>query len=165
MHDLPVGAELVEEAEALIDLDAAQRALSSQADIEHVMSVAQIEHLEWVHAHPPTPGFLELLPIGKNVPVSLHRRDIGKDGGDVKHRVLGVHLQHDIELAAVPAVEPLLNPHSIEDFWGNCLSDASSIPPSRERAVIVVTPKRPLESPVAPFRAKRQRRNARGDSV
>jgi hypothetical protein len=35
---------------------------------------------------------------------------------DVEHCVVGVHLQHGLELVAVPAIEPFLDPQPIEDL-------------------------------------------------
>jgi hypothetical protein len=59
-----------------------------------------------------------------------HRLDIGEDGRDIEHRVLRVHLQHEVELIAVPAVEPLLDAQPIENFRRHWLGDAPSLPPS-----------------------------------
>ena len=55
------------------------------------------------------------------------------------HRVLRVHLQHEVELAAVPAVEPLRDPQALEDFRRDSLGDAASLTPLPEAAVISVT--------------------------
>jgi hypothetical protein len=60
--------------------------------------------------------------------VPSHGRDVSEDGRDVKHCVLRVQVLHAVELVAVPALEPVLEP--IEDFRRDRLGDAPSLPPS-----------------------------------
>ncbi len=52
---------------------------------------------------------------------------VGEDGGEVKHRVLRVWLEHEVELAAVPAFEPLFDSQAILDFRRQWLGDAPSL--------------------------------------
>jgi hypothetical protein len=48
--------------------------------------------------------------------MALDGLGIGENGREVKHCVLRIRLQHEVELAAVPALEPLFEPQSFEDF-------------------------------------------------
>ena len=64
--------------------------------------------------------------------MASHGRDIGEDGGNVESGVLRVRLQHEVELASVPALESLFEPQPIQDFRGNGLGDAISLPPLAE---------------------------------
>src|SRR6185295_6568438 len=72
------------------------------------------------------------MPTTKQVLVASYGRDIGEDGRNVEHRVLRVRLQHEVELASVPALESLFEPQSIHDIGGNALNDAVSLPPLGE---------------------------------
>jgi ketosteroid isomerase-like protein len=127
--DLPIfGTEGVEKSEALIDLGAASPALPPQAQIDHEAPIAEIEDFDWVDAE-PGPAFPQVGPIAKHVLVPANRCDIGEDRRDVKNRALRVRFLHEVKLAAVPAVEPLLETQPIEDFRRNRLDDASSLPP------------------------------------
>src|SRR4029079_13371585 len=121
---LVFGTEGVEEREALIDRGAASPALAPQAYVRHVASVAPREDLENVEAE-PAPDLPELVPIATHVLVPAQGCGVDKDGGDVKDRVLRVHGLHAIELASVPALEPL--GELIEDFGGDRLGDVPSL--------------------------------------
>ena len=97
----------------MIYLGPAPLALSPQAHAHHKAPAIDLEDLERVHfqAFPDVP---ELVQLAAHALVAAYHRRVGKDGGEVELSVLGVLVEHELRLAAVPPLEVLLDPR--EDF-------------------------------------------------
>jgi hypothetical protein len=54
--------------------------------------------------------------------VAPHGLDIGEDSREIKHRVFGIHAQHELKLPAIPAFEMLFE--LIQEFRRDPLGDA-----------------------------------------